>query len=80
MAAGNATASSSRAAVVIKGEWKPCIVSQGQLNRLSDAGYLPPPKAAYARPGLIAIGQDTFQETIPNPQGNERVCFVPFLI
>lgn len=79
-AGGPAACSSSRAAVTVKGEWEHCTMSQGQLDRLSGAGYLPPPEDAYARTGLIAIGQDTFQESTPNPQENERVCFVPCLI
>lgn len=55
-------------------------MSQGQLDRLSGADYLPLPEVAYARPGLIAIGQALSQESSPNPRENERLCFVPFLI
>lgn len=40
---------------------------KGQLDRISHATYLPPTKVAYACPGLIAIVQDTVQESIPIP-------------
>lgn len=79
MTGDQAGASSSRAPASVRGGWKSCMVSQGQLDRLSHAGYVLPQEVAYARPVLIAIGEDTVQESIPIPQENELVCFAPSL-
>lgn len=77
---GSASASSSRVTGTVEGECKHCSVTQGQLDRLFDAGYLPRPEVAFACPGLITDGDDIVQESSPNPQENEQVCFIPFLL
>lgn len=79
-AMGSVTTSSSQAVDGAEGEWRTWTVASGQMDRLSALGYLPPSEVVSARPGLIAINDEFVQERCPNPQGNERVCFVPFLI
>lgn len=71
-----------KVASLTKGKWKPSIVARAQLDRLSEAGYLPTPEIAFARAPLIVKDGDAWSETVPkpNPEDNERVCFVPFLI
>lgn len=65
-----------------KGKWKPSIVACAQLDWLSEAGYLPVPELAFARSPLISQDGNVWSETVPkpNPEDNERVCLVPFLL
>lgn len=42
----------------LEGERKSCSVTQGQLDRLSELGYLPPPQLVFARAGLVALYGD----------------------
>lgn len=72
--------SSSRSIGGVEGERKHCAVAQGQLDHLSTLGYVAPPEAACAHPGLVANDDNLLQESCPNARENERVCFVPFLL
>jgi len=55
-------------------------VSHLQLSRLQMQGYLPLADLVSVRVGLASIGNDVMAENIPNPNKEERVCFVPFLL
>ena len=76
----NAVGSSTRPTGPLEGDWKSCSVTQGQLNRLSTSGYLPEPEFTQIRPGLVTLDGGVLHDNFPTPQGNERVCFVPFLL
>ena len=51
-----------------------------QLSRLQTQGYLPPADLVSVRAGLASIGNDVLAENFPNPNKEERVCFVSFLL
>ena len=76
----SAVGSSSRPAGPLEGDWKSCSVSQGQLNRLSTSGYLLEPEFTHIRPGLVTLDGGVLSDNFPTPQGDEHVCFVPFLL
>lgn len=64
-----------------KGKWMSSTATRGQLDRLSDAEYLLPSEVATARsPVTLAWNSDVWGEAVPQPEPNERVCFIPFLI
>lgn len=77
---GKGPAQAPKVASATKGKWKASMVAHGQLDRLSNARYLPLPETAFPRPGLTMVDDVIVQETIPHPKENEHVCFVPFLI
>lgn len=58
---GKAPAPAPKVASDSKGKRK-AIVAGGQLDRLSEAGYLPSPETAYARPGLTVVNGTIVQE------------------
>ena len=62
------------------GDWRSCSVSHLQLNRLQTQGYLPPVDLVSMRAGLASIGNDVLAENFPNPNKEERVCFVSFIL
>src|SRR3990170_7424185 len=43
-------------------------------------GYLPLADLVPVRAGLASINNDVMAENFPNPNKEERVCFVPFLL
>ena len=43
-------------------------------------GYLPLANLVSVRAGLTLIGNDVLAENFPNPNKEERVCFIPFLL
>ena len=55
-------------------------MSHLQLNRLQTQGYLPPAGLVFLRAGLALIDNDVLAESFPNPNKEERVCFVSFLL
>ena len=63
-----------------KGDWESCSIPRLQLNRLSTQRYLPDPDLASTGPGLICVEGQTHADSHPIPHGDERVCFVSFLL
>ena len=63
-----------------EGDWQSCFVPHLQLSRLQTHGYLPLEDLVFVRAGLASIGNDTLAENFPNPNKEERVCFVQFLL
>ena len=63
-----------------EGHWQICSVPHLQLSRLQTPGYLPLADLVNVRVGLASIGNDVMVENFPNPNKEERVCFVPFLL
>ena len=63
-----------------EGDWQSCSVSHLQLSRLQTQGYLPLADLVSIRAGLASIGNDVLAENFPNPNKEERVCFIPFLL
>ena len=51
-----------------------------QLSRLQTQGYLPPKDLVSVLAGLYSAGNDAMAENFPNPNKEERVCFVAFLL
>ena len=43
-------------------------------------GYLPLADLVSTRAGLASVGNDVLAENFPNPNKEERVCFVSFLL
>src|SRR3989337_2024289 len=76
----SAPSSSSRPHGPQEGDWRSCSVSHLQLNRLQTQGYLPPADLVSVRAGLASIGNDVLAENFPNPNKEERVCFISFLM
>lgn len=50
------------------------------LDHLTDVEYLPEPSTVVPRAPMIKLEEGYISETIPKPQGDERVCFLPFLL
>lgn len=63
-----------------EGDWQSCSVSHLQLSRLQTQGYLPLTDLVSICAGLASIGSDVLAGNFPNPNKEERVCFVPFLL
>ena len=63
-----------------EGDWQSCLVSHLQLSRLGMEGYLPLADLVSVRAGLASIGNDVLAENFPNPNKEERVCLIPFLL
>ena len=76
----SAPGSSSRPHGPLKGDWASCSISRLRLNRLAVQGYLPASDLASTRPGLTSSDGQALAENHPTPHGEERVCFVPFLL
>ena len=76
----SALGSSSRPHGPQEGDWQSCLVPHLQLSRLQTQGYLPLTDLVSVRAGLASIGNDVMAENFLNPNKEERVCFVPFLL
>ena len=76
----SAPGSSSRPHGPQEGDWQSYSVPHLQLSRLQTQGYLPLADLVSVRAGLASIGNDAMAENFPNPNKEERVCFVPFLL
>ena len=63
-----------------EGDWQCCFVSHLLLSRLQTQGYLPLADLVSVRAGLYSVGNDAMAENFPNPNKEERVCFIPFLL
>mgnify|MGYP002413848545 CR=1 FL=1 len=63
-----------------EGDWRSLSVSHLQLSRLQTQGYLPLADVVSVRAALASIGNDVLAENFPNPNKEERVCFVSFLL
>ena len=55
-------------------------MSHLQLSRLQTQGYLPLADLVSVRAGLASIGNDALAENFSNPNKEESVCFIPFLL
>jgi hypothetical protein len=51
-----------------------------RLRRLEAQGYLPASDLTSTRPGLTSADGVALAENFPSPHGEERVCFVPFVL
>lgn len=76
----NDASSPTRPTGPLDGDWKSCLVSQGELNRLSTSRYLLASELAQVRPRLVNLDGDVLEDNFPTPLPNERACFVLFLL
>ena len=76
----SAPGSSSRPHGPQEGDWHCCLVPHLQLSRLQTQGYLPLADLVSVRAGLASIDNDVMAESFPNPNKEETVCFIPFLL
>ena len=72
--------SSSRPHGQALGDWSSGSVSRLQLCDLQWQGYLPAADLVHVRAGLTSADGEAFTKNFPNPNKDERVCFVSFLL
>ena len=76
----SAPGSSSRPHGPQVGDWQSCSVPLLQLSRLQTQGYLPLTDLVPVQVGLYSISNDAMAENFPNPNKEERFCFLLFLL
>ena len=70
----------TRPHVPLKCDWGSCSITRLQLDQLATQGYLSDWNLTSTRPGLVFLHRSAHADNHTIPHGEERVCFVPFLL